>query len=283
MHADIWTLARKVADGLAAVDGIIAVALGGSWARGEAGLDADVDLLLYYDDARRPRVEDLRRLARALNSHHTDEMVTDLWARGPFVNGGAWLYVDGQRVEWHYRDLDRVALALEQAEHGSVTSHYQPGYPHGFFSNYLLGEAYYAKVLYDPEARLQALKSCLVPFPESLKHALIRTFSEEADLSLFAAQKAAASTDTFYAAGCLFRCVACLVQVLAAYNEIHLAGERGAVGVIMQSPHRPPGFEMIVEDVLANGAELSLMTRIDALRELVSEVQLTYVRPLLHR
>jgi predicted nucleotidyltransferase len=41
-------LAEDIAERLGNVTGVVAVALGGSWARGEAHPDSDVDLGVYY-------------------------------------------------------------------------------------------------------------------------------------------------------------------------------------------------------------------------------------------
>ena len=59
-----------------------AVALGGSWARGEARPDSDVDLGLYYRPDDPPAIEDLRRLARERDEHRP---LTDFRSAGKRV------------------------------------------------------------------------------------------------------------------------------------------------------------------------------------------------------
>ena len=80
--------ARKVSARLGEIQGVEAVALGGSWARGEARPDSDVDLGIYYDPASPPRIEDLRRLAADLDDRHPLDAVTDFGEWGPWINGG---------------------------------------------------------------------------------------------------------------------------------------------------------------------------------------------------
>jgi len=100
----------RTADALAALPGVRAVALGGSRAQGTARPDSDWDLAVYYRGAFDPA--DLRALG-------WPGEVSELggWGGGVF-NGGAWLEVEGRRVDVHYRDLDVVDRVLTEAERG---------------------------------------------------------------------------------------------------------------------------------------------------------------------
>ncbi|CAM5336468.1 hypothetical protein SCANM63S_04133 [Streptomyces canarius] len=98
------------ADRLAALPTVRAVALGGSRAEGTHRPDSDWDLAVYYRGPFDPG--DLRALG-------WPGKVSDIggWGGGVF-NGGAWLTIDGRRVDVHYRDLDVVAHELAEAEEG---------------------------------------------------------------------------------------------------------------------------------------------------------------------
>ncbi|MEU4154063.1 nucleotidyltransferase domain-containing protein [Streptomyces sp. NPDC026659] len=98
------------ADRLAALPTVRAVALGGSRAQGTHTADSDWDLALYYRGAFDPG--DLRALG-------WEGEVSEVggWGGGVF-NGGAWLTIDGRRVDVHYRDLDVVEHELAEAEEG---------------------------------------------------------------------------------------------------------------------------------------------------------------------
>ncbi len=67
----------RVAERLAAIDGVAAVVLGGSRARGQADELSDVDLGLYYDPARPLAIADLRALAGELDDRHPPDAVTE--------------------------------------------------------------------------------------------------------------------------------------------------------------------------------------------------------------
>ncbi|WP_406446412.1 nucleotidyltransferase domain-containing protein [Streptomyces sp. NBC_01613] len=98
------------ADRLAALPTVQAVALGGSRAQGTHRPDSDWDLAVYYRGPLDPA--DLRALG-------WEGEVSEVggWGGGVF-NGGAWLTIDGRRVDVHYRDLDVIEHELAEAEEG---------------------------------------------------------------------------------------------------------------------------------------------------------------------
>ncbi|WP_133910195.1 nucleotidyltransferase family protein [Streptomyces sp. NBC_00582] len=98
------------ADRLAALPGVRAVALGGSRAQGTHRPGSDWDLAVHYRGPFDP--DDLRAVG-------WEGEVSEIggWGGGVF-NGGAWLTVDGRRVDVHYRDLDVVEHQCAEAERG---------------------------------------------------------------------------------------------------------------------------------------------------------------------
>jgi predicted nucleotidyltransferase len=100
----------SVVDRLAALPTVQAVALGGSRAQGTHKPDSDWDLAIYYRGPFDP--DDLRAVG-------WEGEVSEIggWGGGVF-NGGAWLAVDGRRVDVHYRDLDVVEHEMAEAQEG---------------------------------------------------------------------------------------------------------------------------------------------------------------------
>ena len=124
------TLAREVAARVAVLDGVMAVALGGSAGRGRADERSDLDLAVYYDPARPFSVAGLAAVATELDDRHAPEVVSfGDW--GPWINGGAWTRIRGTKVDLLYRDLNLVDRVLDDCAAGRTTSHYQPGHPPG--------------------------------------------------------------------------------------------------------------------------------------------------------
>ncbi|MGW3033706.1 nucleotidyltransferase domain-containing protein [Streptomyces sp. NPDC001178] len=110
MSRDDQEFLDTVADRLAVLPAVRAVALGGSRAQGTHRPDSDWDLAVYYRGRFDPA--DLRAVG-------WEGEISEVggWGGGVF-NGGAWLTIDGRRVDVHYRDLDVVEHELAEAGEG---------------------------------------------------------------------------------------------------------------------------------------------------------------------
>lgn len=263
-------LAERVAACLGAVEGVVAVVLGGSWARGNARPNSDIDLGIYYDPAQPPSIGELRDLARRMDDRHAENLVTELGGWGPWIDGGGWLEIEGRRVDWIYRDLALVNRIARECSAGNVRSYYQPGHPHGFHTHIYLGEVHECRPLRDPGGAVAGLKALTHPYPEPLRRALVDRFSWEAVFPLDTARTSAERGDAFYVAGCLFRTAACLVQVLHPLNGRYVTNEKGAVAAADALPVRPSGFSHTISTVLAQPGRmpeelLASVERLDAL------------------
>ncbi|MFJ8597737.1 nucleotidyltransferase domain-containing protein [Streptomyces shenzhenensis] len=104
------TFLDATADRLAALPAVRAVALGGSRAQGTHRPDSDWDLAVYYRGPFDPAE------LRALGWPGEVSEIGD-WGGGVF-NGGAWLTIEGRRIDVHYRDLDVVEHELAEAREG---------------------------------------------------------------------------------------------------------------------------------------------------------------------
>lgn len=123
---------------LAAIPGVAAVALGGSRATQTAGPDSDWDFGLYYRGWIDPA--DVAALG-------WPGRVFAPWDWGDIVNGGAWLTVDGTKVDLIYRDLDEVLRWTAAAEEGRFEIRREVGYVAGIATYVLAGELALGSVL----------------------------------------------------------------------------------------------------------------------------------------
>jgi Nucleotidyltransferase domain len=212
---------------LAEVPGIAAIALGGSRARGTASATSDYDVGLYFSaDAPLDTDALLHAVKNFTDAPETVE-VTPVGGWGPWIVGGGWLTVDGRKVDLLYRNLDDVAKAIDDCRAGEIAMHYQPGHPHGFSSAIWMGEVALCRPLHDPGNKLAALKAKTSPYPAPLRDALVKRFQWEI---LFAIENAELAVgEQTHIAGCAYRALACLAQVLFALNGRHLINEKGAL------------------------------------------------------
>ncbi len=271
----VYGLAERVSARLGELEGVAAVALGGSWARGEASPDSDVDLGIYYEPERPFGIEDLRRLAQELDDRHPPDAVTEFSGWGPWINGGGWLVIGGRRVDWIYRDLALVRRTIEECRAGRPALYHQPGHPHGFHTHIYLGEIHHCRPLHDPQDVLRDLKALAAPYPPLLKKALIRSHLWQASFALETTRKPVARGDGFHACGSFFQCVASLVQALHALNECYLINEKGALRVVGSLAFRPEGFVEAAEAVLSRPGESPdrLRKSLRKLEDLVEETR----------
>lgn len=220
---------RQIADALVRVQGVTGVMLGGSRARGAETLDSDVDLGLYY----RPPldVDALQALADASaepRSGAARPRLTKPGEWGPWVDGGAWLTVDGVAVDWIYRDLDRVHRSWELAQEGAYSFHFQVGHPLGVPDFAYAGEVALGVVLADPAGELTRLHEQAVVYPPKLARAVVSRLNE-AEFLLGSMQKPAKRGDAAFLAGCLFRVIGLCAHALHSKAGRWAINEKGLV------------------------------------------------------
>ncbi len=249
---------RALAARLTGVDGIVAVLLGGSRARGDHTSASDVDLGLYY---RRPLdVAALAGLARELAGPAAD--VTEPGAWGPWVDGGGWLTVAGTPVDWLYRDVDRVRSAWTDAQAGRYAFHAQVGHPLGVPDFAYPGEVALGVVLDDPTGELRKLHEETQAYPPRLAVALVEGLWE-ASFLIDNARKAVSRRDSTYVAGCLFRVVGLCAHALHGRAGQWLVNEKGAVAAAGRLHLAPEGFPDQAHGLLARvGASTEELTAV---------------------
>ncbi len=130
----------RIASELAALPGVLAVTLGGSRARGDHRPDSDWDFAIYYRGFFEPD---------SLRVKGWPGQVFDVGAWGGGVmNGGAWLTVDGLRVDVHYRDLENVEYWTKEAQEGRFGKEYLLFYAAGIPTYIVMAELALNRVLH---------------------------------------------------------------------------------------------------------------------------------------
>jgi len=229
-------LLERVAPVLAGVPGVVAIALGGSRARGDAHPASDTDIGLYVSEGPGLDVAALLAVVKGLVDDPLTAAVTEVGGWGPWIVGGGWLSIERRKVDLLYRPIERVEKVIQDCRKGRIAMDYQPGHPHGFCSAIWMGEVALCRPLSDPEGVLARLKAMTVPYPKELGDALVRRFGFEALFSIEGAQTASHRGDQSYIAGCAFRSLCCVAQVLFALNRRYLINEKGAVEAAARLP-----------------------------------------------
>lgn len=259
---------------LAAIPGIRAVVLGGSYARGCAQAGSDIDLGILYSEAAPFSVQTVRDLAEDINDT-AGPVVTGFYEWGPWVNGGAWLTVGGQRIDFIYRSLEHLERVIAEAEAGRYELDYAQQPPFGFFSVTYLGEVAVCLPLFDPEAHLDRLKRRVEAYPEALRRVVVQDYLWAAEFGVAAfASKFAARADTYGTGACLTRAIHQLVLVLFALNRQYPINDKTALAEVGAFDLAPREFGVQVQQILGHlgNSEAELKAAVERVGQLIGEV-----------
>jgi hypothetical protein len=245
---DAWLIA--LAPRLQGVPGVVGVMLGGSRARSAHVEGSDFDIGVYY----RPPLDTaaLGELARWVAG--ADAEVTEPGGWGPWVDGGAWLRINGVAVDWIYRDIDRVQECWTRAQRGVFAFHAQTGHPLGVPDFAYAGEVGLGVVLADGTGELTALHAETQTYPHALSAALLARLSE-ADFLLQGIRKSMHRADSVWVAGCLFRVVLLCIHALHGQAGRWLVHEKGALASAAALPITPPDFAARASRILGHIGE----------------------------
>jgi predicted nucleotidyltransferase len=202
----------RLVEQVARVPGVIAVTLGGSRARGTARPDSDWDIGLYYCGSIDTAA--IRELAYA--GH-----VTEPGEWGRIVNGGAWLEIDGERVDLLYRDLDVVEHWIAEADAGRFEIDRVGGHVAGLPTYVLAGELALGTVLHRSLPRPS--------FTPALRRTAPPRWEGDAAFSLLVAEHHAAHGDVACCAGLLARAVMAAAHARLAGHGTWALNEKGLV------------------------------------------------------
>jgi predicted nucleotidyltransferase len=230
--------------------GVVAVVLGGSYARGTQRETSDLDLGLYYLEAAPFSLADMKRLASSISARESP-IVTNFYEWGPWVNGGAWIQTESGKVDFLYRNLDQVQQTIAEARQGIIHHDYDQQPAYGFYNIIYLAETDVCIPLYDPYARIADLKRQVATYPAKLKQRIIVEWLWNAEFSLIHAVDFAAAADVYNTVGCLTRVAAGLTQVLFALNETYFISDKKVMGAIARFALRPPDYVEQITDILA--------------------------------
>lgn len=199
----------ELAARLAQIPGVVAVAMGGSRVLGEARPDSDWDFGIYYQDS-----FDWQRI-QALGHLGT---VSAPGAWGRLMNGGAWLMVEGQRVDLLYRDIRVVEYWTEEAEQGRFEVDAVPGYLSGMPTYALMAELALNRFLYGAGPAPS--------YPEALRVTAPPAWRSRAALSLSVAEQMAERDQPLECGGMLAAAAHAAAQAILAERAEWTLNER---------------------------------------------------------
>jgi len=249
---EVDQILTRVVTRVSKIEGVRAIVLGGSRARGTADERSDIDLGIYYDGKHPFSISALGAAAKELDDRRADGLVTSFGDWGPAVNGGGWLEIQGHHVDFLYREIGAVRNAIEDCVAGRPRSIYQLGHPLGFHIQIYAGEIHVCRPLFDPANVIAQLKSEVREYPEKFGIAAVTKHLFDAEFEISIAAKPAERADVMYVAGCLFRAAGFMMLVLYALNRKFFLNEKGALAESRGFAIKPPRFHDTVASVLGS-------------------------------
>ncbi len=243
-------LLTQITQALRPIPGLVAMVLGGSYARGTQHATSDLDVGLYYAEAHPFAITEIRRVAGEIANSATP-VVTDFYEWGRWVNGGAWIQTPTDKVDFLYRNLDQVQRTLDEAEQGSFQHDYNQQPAYGFYSMIYLAETQVCIPLFDPEGHIAALKRQVATYPAKLKQKIMVDCLWSAEFTLLHAQSFAAAGDVYSTVGCLTRIAANLTQVLFALNQTYFMSDKRAMDILARFSVLPANYVEKLTAILA--------------------------------
>ena len=237
------TLLAELVSAIGDLPGLRAVVLGGSHARGRATKGSDIDVGLYYSEQAPFSIEALEsRLAQVEQLTHSG--ATDFYEWGPWVNGGAWLEIDGHRIDLLYRSIEKCESVVNHARAGKYEIHFGQQPPFGYFSPTILGELHVCRPLLDPRGDIIALKAAVQVYPDKLQRAVLDSCLRGIEFGLAAfAPKFAQRGDSYNVAACTSRFVFFLILSLFALNRRYFLNDKTALDEIAEMDIAPKAFK----------------------------------------
>jgi predicted nucleotidyltransferase len=199
---------------LASLPGVLAVALGGSRAQGTHHPGSDWDYAVYYRGSFDPD---------SLRAKGWPGRVVDIggWGGGA-MNGGAWLTVDGRRVDVHYRDLAEVEHWCAEAVAGRFNKEPLLFYTAGIPTYVVMGELACNNVLVG--------ELPLPTYPEALASQASSRWHHDAELSVeYAANALATRSDITVALANASRALIEAAHSVLASRRQWVLNEKGIV------------------------------------------------------
>ena len=233
------------------IPGVLAVVLGGSFARRTARPDSDIDVGFYYSDDAQPEIEAVRRCAEQISLPHVPPAVSKYYGWGPWVNGGAWIQTPAGKLDLLYRNIQQVQRVLDESHQGIYQHDYYQQPTFGFVSVIYLAEIKCCVPLYDPQNLLQRFKRNVESYPPALQDKLVKDCLTCAEFTLSHAHSFADRGDLLNTLGCITKIAFVLSQTLFALNAEYYFGDKGSLESLDQLANKPQQFSARLRQILS--------------------------------
>ena len=266
--SDLLPLVRQFARG------DYAIALGGSYAKGTADDEADVDLYLFARAVLSS--EERTRIASAFSPGI--ESVRSWGDDVPFTDVGTDFCFRGHSVECWLRNANHIERSIAECRDGVVRREFVTWTTTGFYNHCCLSDLTVMLPLDDPFGIIARWKSQVATYPPRLREAIVNQHLAAAEFwpENFHYLSAIERQDVIYATGIVQQVVHNLVQVLFALNEVYFPGDKKLDVALAHLPRQPTRLCERIHALLFPGTPATadvLRGQREALRSLLGDVR----------
>jgi len=265
--SDLLPLVRESARG------DYAIALGGSYAKGTADDEADVDLYLFARAVLSN--EERSRIASAFSPEI--ESIRSWGDDAPFTNVGTDFRFRGHNVECWLRNVEHIERSIAECREGVVRREFLTWTTTGFYNHCCLSDLTVMLPLDDPFGITARWKSQVATYPPRLREAIVSRHLPAAGFwpENFHYRSAIERQDVIYATGIVQQVVHNLVQVLFAVNEVYFPGDKQLEVALAHLPRQPTRLCERIRALLWPGTAATtqaLREQRESLRSLLADV-----------
>ncbi len=199
---------------LSSIPGVVGVGLGGSRGLGIADNNSDYDFILFRNGGDHIHVD---KIVDAINKHKESS-------------------ADSHKIEVFETDLHQVAKEIEFAKQGKFIWSTKQLFPHGDLSTNQISHIMYLYLCAERDNSVTRLRQLAEPFPEKLKHGLIKFFLSQAKITLIHASKIRRKEDLQYLVSLCSSFVFFTNIVLFALNNRYPVTEKGGASLAFRLP-----------------------------------------------
>lgn len=227
---------EDLARALAAIDGVMAVGLGGSRGLGIADEHSDYDFVLFRDGG---EPVDAGRIGAAIKPF-VDR--ADLQVSGNFVQ----TQVQGRKLEVFQNDLAVIAREIGMAQAGKFRWTVHPLLPHGDLSTRSISHLVFTDICHENNSVIRTLRAKALPFPFPLKNSLVRHFIRQSSYLMTHAGKVRKAEDVQNLIALISGFVYFVNIVIFSLNDMYPVLEKGAARLIPTLAYCPKDYESMV-------------------------------------
>lgn len=160
------TLISEMVEALVKIEGIEAIALGGSFGAGLAIESSDIDLVICYSEKAPFKIEELEKLAKKFAREY---FCSDFYQGGNWLNGFTILDTQIGKVDWLYHNIEQCQRVILESKEGKYEWDFKELAPFGYFSIMYLAHLENSIAIYDPKEIIKSMQKEIEIYPEVLK------------------------------------------------------------------------------------------------------------------